>query len=281
MIDTLYVNGCSWTAGNELETDSALVKLIYENGLHFRRPDNPIELELLDANDVPAGYANDYFDNFNWAGRLKEQLKIKNLINDSLGGGSNSRILRTTIDFILSLTKEQQQSTLVVIGWTDTGRDEILFQNTWQYFNVTQPFSTTVNRHQITDEDTIKKVDKFQEEYIVNVYNDRVGVQKYFQGIYLLSNLLENLGIRYYFFSALPQWWTAGDLKLNHNVEDELPEYVQWYENHRFIHPMRDNMFVFINSTNVQLLRGKYGHPLSEGHKAWADYLLPFIKEIL
>ena len=56
-----------------------------------------------------------------------------------------------------------------------------------------------------------------QEEYIVNIYDDRVGIHKYFQGVYLLSNLLENLGIRYYFFSALPQWWTAGHLKLNHD----------------------------------------------------------------
>lgn len=280
MIDTLYVNGCSWTMGNELEIDPKLTKFIQDKGLHFFNPTDPIDLTLLDNNGALAGYAFDYFNNFNWAGRVKEQLKIKNLINGALGGASNSRILRTTVDFILTLTKEQRQSTLVVIGWTDTGRDEILLQNTWQYFNVTQPFSSTINKHQITDDELIKKVDKFQEDYIVNIYEDRVGVQKYFQGVYLLSNLLENLGIRYYFFSALPQWWGDGELKLNHVVEDELPVYVKWYENHHFIHPMSDNMFTFIQS-NKQFPRGKYNHPLSQGHVAWADYLLPFIKDIL
>lgn len=279
MIDTLYVNGCSWTMGDELETDPKLISLLKDKELHYADPTNPLNFNLLDKNGNPAGIVRDYFNNFNWAGRVKEQLKIKNLINDAWGGASNSRIIRTTIDFILTLTEEQRQSTLVIIGWTDTGRDEILLQNTWQYFNVTQPFSTTVNRFQILDDKFIKKVDKFQEEYIVDIYDDRVGVQKYFQGIYLLSNLLENLGIRYYFFSALPQWWTAGHLKLNHVVEDELPIYVEWYEKHRFIHPMSDNMFLFI--ANSQYPLGKYNHPLSEGHAAWADYLLPFIENII
>lgn len=279
MIDTLYVNGCSWTMGSELQTDPKLIKFIQDKGLRFYNPADPIDLKLLDNNDALAGYAFDYFNNFNWAGRVKEQLKIKNLINDAAGGGSNSRILRTTIEFILTLSEKQRKSTLIVIGWTDTGRDEILLKNTWQYFNVTQPFSTTVNSPEITDIEFIKKIDKFQENYIVDIYEDRVGVRKYFQSIYLLSNLLENLGIRYYFFSALPQWWTDGHLKINHIVEDELPVYVKWYENHRFIHPMRDNMFTFIGNSQFPL--GKYRHPLSEGHAAWADYLLPFIKDIL
>lgn len=277
MIDTLYVNGCSWTMGSELETDPNLITLLKEKELQYYEPTNPLNLNLVDKNGNFAGSSLDYFNNFNWAGRLKEHLNVDNLINDALGGASNSRILRTTIDFLLTLPQEKRQSTLVVIGWTDTGRDEILFQNTWQYFNVTQPFSTTA--HDIVDANILKKVDKFQEEYIVNIHEDRVGVQKYFQGVYLLSNLLENLGIRYYFFSALPQWWTAGHLKIDHVVEDEFPVYVEWYENHRFIHPMSDNMFVFI--ANSEYPKGKYEHPLSEGHRAWADYLLPFIENII
>lgn len=277
MIDTLYVNGCSWTMGSELETDPKLVKLIEDKGLRYADPTDPTNLNLLDDNGNIVGFAHDYFNKFNWAGRLQEQLEITNLFNHALGGASNSRILRTTIEFLLTLPPEKRQSTLVVIGWTDTARDEILLQNNWEYFNVTQPFSTTAEK--ITDPELLKKVDKFQEKYIVNIYDDRVGVHKYFQGIYLLSNLLENLGIRYYFFSALPQWWTAGPLKLNHVVEDELPAYVEWYENHRFIHPMSDNMFTFI--ANNQYPKGKYEHPLSEGHTAWADYLLPFVKNII
>lgn len=279
MIDILYTNGCSWTEGHELETDPKLISILKNKELCFTHPTDTLDLRLSDKDGNPAGLAIDYFNDFNWAGGLKEHLKVNHLINHAVGGASNSRILRTTIDFILQLTKEQYQSTLVVIGWTDTGRDEILLQNTWQYFNGTQPFSATVNRSEITDIEFIKKVDKFQENYIVDIYEDRVGVQKYFQGVYLLSNLLENLGIRYYFFSALPQWWTDGHLKINHVVEDELPMYVKWYENHRFIHPMRDNMFTFI--ANNQFPLGKYHHPLSEGHAAWADYLLPFIEDIL
>lgn len=279
MIDTLYVNGCSWTVGNELEQDPTFLEMLAEHSLHLFNPDDPLDSNLVNDNGEIVSTLFELFNDYVWAGKLKKLLNIPNLINDSIGGASNARILRTTIDFLLQLPKDKRSSTLVVIGWTVTERDEIFLKNNWHRFNLTQKFSNILDRTIISDEEFIKKVDKFQEDYVANIYEDISGIQKYFQGVYLLSNLLENLGICYYFFSALPQWWTAGELQVSCNVEERFPIQAEWYESHSNIHAMRDNMFVFVR--DHQFLLGKYGHPLLEGHTAWATHLLPFIKKIL
>lgn len=281
MIDTLYVNGCSWTAGNELETDPSFIKMLAKKKLRYVDTNNPLDLRLVNQNDEIVGSAAQFYDDFNWAAQIKKKLKIKKLINHAAGAGSNARILRTTTEFILSLPEAQRKSTLVVIGWTVNERDEIFLKNHWHCFNSTQPFSATVNRSVLADEEFIKTVDKFQQDYIVNIQEDIVGVQRYFQGVYLLSNLLENLGIPYYFFSALPQWWTNGPLQLRHSdsVDNTFPAQAEWYQNNKFIHPMQDNMFAFINEKNYP--QGTYLHPLSKGHAAWADHILVKIKKVI
>lgn len=281
MIDTLYVNGCSWTAGNELETDPCFLKMLVKNELQFFDPTNPVDLRLVNQQSEIVGSAQQFYDDFNWASRIKKKLKIKNLINHAAGAGSNARILRTTTEFLLALPEKQRKSVLVVIGWTVNERDEIFLKNHWHYFNSTQKFSTTVDRLTLPDNEFIETVDKFQQDYIVNIQEDIAGVQRYFQGVYLLSNLLENLGIPYYFFSALPQWWTSGPLQLRHSesVDETFPTQVEWYQNNKFIHPMQDNMFTFIHENNYPC--GTHLHPLSAGHAAWADHLLVKIKTVI
>jgi hypothetical protein len=269
MIKRLVVNGCSWTSGNELEHSPEFIKLINDTGLRKQDPKDYNNWNLLDKNNQLVSRFDQYYDQFNWAGYLKEKLDIPELVNLSTGGGSNTRILRTTIDYVMSLPRRSLRQTLVVIGWTASDRDEIYVNNGWQRWNATQAFSTTVDRLLFDDKKKIKKIDKMQQDYIANVQSDYAAVFKYFQQCYLLANLLENLKIPYVFFNALPTWWASGPLAADIDA-DEFSNHIEWQQqNNRFI--TDTTMFNFINDGDYPL--APYKHPLAQGHAAWADYL--------
>ena len=276
MIDTLYVNGCSWTAGNELECDPGFKLFIESKGWKLQDPSDPINWNLVDAAGNLASRVDEHYNTFNWAGRLQKLLKVPKLINDAAGGGSNDRILRTTVQRIMSMPERDRKRTLVVIGWTASDRSEIYVGNDWHRFNATQPFSSTADRYFLPDETVLKKIDKFQEDYILNVFSDYQRVHNYFQTVYLLSNLLDNLKIKYYFFNALPAWWIAGSSEVSCNVQGEFPEQLMWHDNHNKFHPRGDSMFKYVFDNKCP--PAPYGHPMFQGHEMWANHLLGTMK---
>lgn len=89
MIDCLYVNGCSWTYGSDLE---------------------------LEHND-------DYRINNNWAGQLGRSLGLE-VVNGSAPGAGNDRILRTTTKDILGLVAQGHRP-LIVVAWSSLQRFEL------------------------------------------------------------------------------------------------------------------------------------------------------------
>jgi len=277
MIRKLVVNGCSWTAGNELEQDPEFDKLISVNGLSKLDANDPMNWTLVDVDGNPVASYDSLYNMLNWAGYLKDKLGAEELVNLSTGGGSNTRILRTTIDYVMSLTPEQCSETMIVIGWTVSERDEIHAGGAWQRWNATQPFAMTVDRLLMTDDALIEKISKIQEDYILYINSDYASVKRYFQQTYLLANLLENLGIKYFFFNALPAWWRAGNLAFNVDVHKEFPEHLVWHENQQNILSNNDNMHKFINDHDFP--QGIYMHPLSQGHLAWAEYLHMIMQE--
>jgi hypothetical protein len=271
MIKNLVVNGCSWTAGNELEEDPEFNALLQVNGLTKEDPADPLNWRLLDANGEAVATYDDLYNMLNWPCYLQEKLGIEQLTNLAAGGGSNARIVRTTIDYVMSLTPEQCQETMIVIGWTVSERDEICIGKDWQRWNATQPFATTVDRLTCGDESLIEKISRIHEDYILYLHSDYGSVKQYFQQVYLLSNLLENLGIKYFFFNALPAWWQAGNLAFNVDVFEEFEDQLVWHENSRYMLSNDDTMYKFINDNNWPV--ATHMHPLTKGHLAWANYL--------
>ncbi len=272
MIKQLYVNGCSWTAGNELDQDIAFDLYIDNLGLYKENPADPYNWNLLDkkTKNIRASYS-DYFDEFNWGKHVSTALNL-DYINDSTGAGSNARIVRTTLDYVLSLTEQERKEVLIIIGWTCADRNEVYLENAWQPWNHTQPFGQTVDRLLFNDEKTIAAVEKIQEQSCVYINSDTANLQNYFQSVYMLANTLENLGIKFFFFNALPAWWVGGDLKCNIDVEREFEKYIEWHEHHPNILGATDSMYGFIHNNKIPVAR--YLHPLHLGHKLWADYLL-------
>jgi hypothetical protein len=276
MIETLYTNGCSWTFGAELEQDPAFAEYITSCGWHMQDPTNELNWSLVDNNGMIMSTLDLQYDLFNWPGCLKTISGAKTLINHGLGGGSNTRILRTTLDFIKQLKPSQYNKTLIVIGWTISERDEILINKTWQRWNIVQPFSQTVDREVIKDEKYISALDRHQQDYASLVFDDYANILKYFNSVYMLSNTLNNLGIKHYFFNALPAWWEGGEYKTDVNVQEEFGRELEWHENQKNIQNFRDSFMHYVQINDLPT--GKYLHPLHTAHTAWANYICTDMK---
>lgn len=271
MIDTLYVNGCSWTAGNELDEDPIFVEYLVNRGMKLYSTDIPGVVNVKDSNDNLVGVAAEFWNEFTWAKNLADKLHL-NLINDSAGGASNDRIVRTTIDYVRTLSPKQRKQTLIIIGWSTPERNEICINDAhdipnWYRFNATQKFSESLTLDQTLSAPTVQTIDEFHKLWVSNVLNLHERIHCYFRGVYLLSNLLENLGIRYYFFNALP----CCD-EHNINIQHNFGSWLGWHNNHSNIRRMDSAMFHFVDEHNYKIAPG--GHPLVEAHAAWAEELL-------
>ena len=89
---TLYVNGDSWTYGQELRDDT--------------------------TDDLSYKFYN------TWPWHVAQHFQIPQLVNEGQGGGSNDRIFRKTIDYIRNY-KGKPSELLVIVAWTTYERLEL------------------------------------------------------------------------------------------------------------------------------------------------------------
>lgn len=266
---TLYVNGCSWTAGSELEHETELFEPWAETQLikGIKREDFGLP---------------EFYNMHNWGSFLGQKLNA-NVINESLGGGSNQRMIRTTLNYINSLTEEEQSDLVVVLGWTSAERSEIFIDDPdkirgWHRFNMTQPFGDFLFPYQKAAAfEKISAIEKMQQHYITAGLSLFGSVETYLQQQFLMKNTLENLGIRYLFFQSVPAWW---DDWMTVNVYEELDVLLKKTEH-------KNNIGIYFNDAmqtvcNIQGFKhGPAIHVLRDGHKYWAEEVLfPRIVEL-
>lgn len=91
---TLFVNGCSWTAGGGLDV-----------------PDTEEVITHLHENIV-------------WSAHVKEMMNFNRCINLAEGCASNQRICRTTFEWISQQSESVLENTTVIIQWSDEDRFE-------------------------------------------------------------------------------------------------------------------------------------------------------------
>lgn len=255
MFEYIYANGDSWTFGNGIDEDPQIKSL----GLIPPLSD-PERLKLT------------------WAGHLSKLLDCP-VKNDSLGGGSNARILRTTTDFIQKYPAERRENLLVVLGFTTLERNEIYLEENgfsgYYKFNAVQDF---VSQFPIADplhnNKFSKKIEGYRQDYMRHVYNYKMSADAYFLQLTLLKNLLENLNIKYIFFNALP--W--------HGFT-ESERYIFKYRLGKFNDPRcvgftSPTMSMVEFTTNNGYPKSSCLHTMIDGHRAWAEYLNDKIKEI-
>ena len=275
MIETLYLNGCSWTEGHLLHEEKHIME--YAETIGYKFYDK--WLARKDNKDVGFPY-RDIFDKFNFAANIAKKLNIPNIHNDAIGGGSNSRILRTTIDYIKNLSEEEKTKTLVIVGWTLADRNELFLEDKtgnadWARFNVAHRFNEFEN-DKFTEEFS-KKVDKFWELYVVDIHSYYYSIKKFFEQSYLLANLLENHKIKYYFFNTFPIFWGYEKVHLDPNWILDFQKDIEIHNN--------NNSILSTDVTFQEYIQFKEnchvsdGHPNSLGHKLWADYIIQDLKD--
>lgn len=269
MFKTLYVNGCSWTAGDELNFDTKLTN--YVTSIGYGIADN--KCDFTDENGIIKGHLSEFYNKFNWGFHLSQLLNVNDYINDAVGGGSNERILRTTIEFLMNCSEEYKKSLLVVIGWTSSDRREVFINKTRTYEKLQGgfEFSKTISEPSKISNNLMKEYDTYHSLYYEHMYSYFDSVMKYSQQIYSMVNLLENLKIKYIFFNSIE---TFADID---GVGDSthLKNFFEWRYNNKNIISYPD-MQEFVRHYGYDL--GPLMHPLTEGHEAWGDFIYNHIK---
>lgn len=249
MTKILYANGCSWTAGNGIEFDPSLKHISKENIWKYQR-------------------------NKNWAYILSQKLN-RTCINESEGAGSNKRMVRTTCNYIQSLPKECYKDLLIILGWTSIDRNEIYLQegkqSAWCMFNATQPVSS---RGLPFSKEFLKNIDNFQKNYILDVFNYKPNYTYFFQEMYLMSNLLENLDIKYLFFNSLP--WTWELYTTGANIEEEFSVQLAKIRKPNILCTRQTDMHLNVMAEFCRINKLPMApdhHTMTAGHAAWAEHL--------
>lgn len=246
LIRFLYANGCSWTEGQGIESDPSIPRSMLEK---------PMKMRNLLA----------------WPQRLASMLDAEHL-NESEGGGSNARIVRKTVEFVRRWPKENRSELLVVIGWTSIERDEVFvsYRNVrrWYRMNAWQRFSNQWGINKLPSF-VSKKLDQYQETRVRYLIDERECLRKHLQEVYLLANLLENLGIKFMFFSSI------GGIRFPNSDMDPLTEFnieMEYLNDPRFVGMHRSySMSMFCSENNLPI--SQCCHPMAKAHQAWAKHL--------
>jgi len=265
-INTLYVNGCSWSVGDEIECDPLFEKYLKNNNLSFMK-DNKRKIIHNDNKNNSINVV-EYYNLFNYGSVIVNNFKIENYINESVGGGSNERIVRKTTKFLFNYPKENLKNLFVIIGWTSFDRNEIFLKKhkRWERFNPNHEFINTLEFPRDYTDFEIKFLNKYHEDYVLKIHSEYERILSLYQQKYLLSNLLDNLGVKYLFFDVFA--FERGFLGNNPINEINYDDVFFWNDNHKNI----------ISDINMDSFMKKYKfpiaphlHPMIEGHKNWGE----------
>lgn len=166
----LLTNGCSWTWGGSLG------------------------LEEHDLNKVREAVV--------WPAHLGKLLNTEKIVQLAQGCGSNQRILRTTLDWILAQSKEDLSKTVAVIQWTELSR--------YEYYNPKDPIEYYENIPERWAKAKIDCVmDAFEDDVKKSLsrVNARLETYTEIEGLYrnifecaALSDIFNRYNIKYYYW---------------------------------------------------------------------------------
>jgi hypothetical protein len=157
-IDCIYVNGDSWAYGSELRDPA--------------RPDIKNDFDVVH---------DTYRQAHNWPGLLGKEYNLP-VINSGWAGGSNHRILRTTITDITNLKREGRKP-LAIIAWTQMQRFELYNAENDHWIEFVGP-SAAGNR-------------KIGLEMWEKYSNDRSDLTQYLQHLILMDAFLKTNSVPY------------------------------------------------------------------------------------
>jgi hypothetical protein len=194
-----------------------------------------------------------------------------NYINDALPGGSNQRIIRTTIEKLPLL---DPANTLIVIGWSSFERTEWYYNDQWHqicgdvYYKVDLELKDLWKQH----------LDSWRADND-NEWWRRQADQH--NSIWVFHNLLKQLGYQTLFYQGCRTTFFDGCSQQDQNFR--LPWHINvWVHNpYVFVTPENDR-YTESFSHHVESQGFSYAddraHYGQDAHNCWADYLEPHVK---
>jgi hypothetical protein len=228
----LFTNGCSFTWGGQ----------IIEN--NFNLPSYKFRYDNLDSE------YNKFRKENIWPYHLHNLLQSDELINLSIGAGSNHRIVRTTFDFFLEKikNKENLDDYIAIIQWTDISRYEIFDQDVNDFL--------LIHSYNIFPEVPDHKKELYNYKFFCH---PKTFESEYKIHLISLHNFFKNNNIKYLFCTLQP-----------FEITDDYIASMNWLG----LNP-KDNQIL-----NTENFRYESGHPDLMGHKIISKRLHKRLKEL-
>jgi len=236
LIDYIYANGCSYVAGDGLQS-------------------NPLKTAI-------------YF--------LAEELNCE-CFNNAKGGGSNQRIVRTTIDWLLK-NKNKWSDVLVLVGWTEFHRYEILNNENW----------IQVSRIDFPPEE-IQNTIRYEnwKSYIANFYNIWRMYNNYLDNILYLQLFLESNNIKYIFWDSIGDFSPDDDTFRYRNKYKKKWDIINtknWVTGgdeswEKYLKELEKEHDVRVGTRDKRGILDDF-HPNELGHKFWYEKIKNKVKEL-
>lgn len=192
-----------------------------------------------------------------WPHHLGALLQAKQVVNLSSGCGSNQRIFRTTLNYILSTPKKDLENAIAVIQFTDSSRYEFYLPSSVDRFeNIEENWAKAkvdvllVPTHKMYDE-------------LYRLTQERISMHTPIEGLYQTISIALSLQYIFNLHNIKHYFWTI-DLKdypnnLN-NIIDEI------------------NFIDYHDCWEYERISLEDPHPSIVGHKQIANYVFKAIK---
>jgi len=228
----LYVNGCSHSAAAEAAVSHAWA---CDDGDLWEHGDKP----------HPANLAVSY-------GRHIADALNAELICQASSGGSNDRIIRTTIDWIQN-NRTRLADTFMILQWTTWEREEWFYKNTWYQVNAS-------GIDIVPDE-----LQERYKNYVINV-DWNIKTPQAHDKIWKMHQYLKDLGIRHLFFSG-------------HSTFSDIQNCYNWDKEYMHPYIREESYHNWLKNNGGTYARPEGYHFDAKSHRLWANHVLQYIKD--
>lgn len=195
-------------------------------------------------------------------------------------GSSNDRILRSTLEEVINL-KKQNKNPLVIIGWSFIRRLEVWYYGTNKdVFSRIPDIDITGPDYQQSRFITLDALIKLNEATLEQkcLVQDDLFIHKhltdFYTNLYLFAHTLDSLNVKWFMFSAAKNV----ESKINCFPYIESLEHVKWCQQQSNIYKLHDFCILDWANENDPYCNSVTGHLSKSGHEKFTKELLNWLR---
>ena len=183
-------------------------------------------------------------------GKVLADMISYEMINQARSAGSNDRIIRTTKEYL-----ETHRPDLIVIGWSTWEREEWYADGEWWQINASG-----------IGHDWPEEIKQKYKEYVINLNWEDKATDAH-NKIVDLHYLLLELQIPHLFFNSCSEFCHYNTLAK-----------IEWGDN--YVRPY-DKWSYQSYLDDLGFSKSSWNHFRADGHKKWAEFLLPYVNRLI